>query len=812
MSLKNLAKIAPPLVTLLALALFVLPAAAMDEGWRSDMYPDDWTPEWTDAEGRFVHDFSYAGYHMGERRLPKDVPGPILDVTKEPYNADNTGQESATAAIQRAINDAGLAGGGTVYLPAGTYRLTFAQIGPLSTQRLSVALMIPHPNVVLKGAGTDQTFLFLDETVTRGRTMIQVKSLTDAFTPQGQVHPLRADVDARERVIPLHDGSDFTVGDWVVLNYDLTPEWVAEHNMSDGWDSSIAGPEFIRRVVAVDAEANTITIDVPLRYPVLVRDNARVHKIGEPLSEVGLADFSIAMREHPATSGWGDADHSVLGAGAYDVHGSRAITLDGVVNSWVRDVATYNPEGNNYAHIHSIGLSVSRSRFVTVRRVSIENPQYRGGAGNGYPFVVGSQETLFDDVRAVNGRHNFTITGQRASGNVIYRGYIANPIESLPADFHAYLSMANLIDNLTIDNDRFEARDRSGAAGVSGFPKHGVSTTQSVFWNNIGLAYRSDMPAIIRSDQYGWGYVIGTRGPAPRVHATAGSFKTAPADWLEGEGAGDTLNPQSLYLDQLQRRLLREGKEDIWDEVSQELLPLPDVESSAEAELPGGGKGLTELPLIYEQDFEGAATGSLPNGWEAVERPERIQRGQVPDVPSVVDAPSHIGTGKVLYVGRTAGTSNVTGHASYTFAPATRKLRVAFDMYTTTARRSLLVTLGGSSLPAEQIHRDVARSGIFVAMNGGEVRSLIDAPSNTWAHGGFYLPGRWERIVLDIDIAAQTFDVYIGGSTQPANSAPIGFHSTQFEDLNTIGIAYQSVSTHNNTDPVYIDNLVIWGE
>lgn len=790
---------------LVLITVWAAPVWAAEKTWRSSLYPEDWTPAYTDEAGRFLHDFSYAGYHMGERPLPTTVPGPRLDVTKPPYNADNTGVQSATAAIQRAINDAGNAGGGTVYLPAGTYRITFR------TASLPVALLVAHSNVVIQGDGVDKTFLFLDETVTRGKSMIKVEPLSGVSWTRpkdGVVQKIRADVSARERVIPLDGPPEFEVGEWVVVNYDLTPEWIAEHNMSDGWDSSIPGPSFYRQIVAVDTEQHTITLDTPVRYDVKVRDNGRVFRVNDPLTEVGLADFSIGMREHPATHGWGNSDHGTIGTGAYDVHAGRAVTFNGVVNGWIRDVSTYKPEGNQYAHIHSIGFAFSQSRFLTIRRVRVENPQYRGGGGNGYPFVVGTQESLYDDLTGINGRHNFTISGQRASGNVIYRGYIANPIGSLAADFHAYLSMANLIDNLTIDQDRFDAADRSGAAGVSGFPKHGVSTTHSVFWNNIGQRYSHDLPAIIRSDQYGWGYVIGTRGPAPRVYAADGNPRTLPQDFVEGEGEGATLQPQSLYFDQLRRRLEREGKHDVWEAIHQELLPPPITE------LPGGPEEdlrLEEiaLPLLHHEDFEDTAVGNVPHDWEV------IHSSNSPDVPSVAVAPSDVGAPSgehILALTRTADTSLVTGHAAVTFEPASKRLRLTFDFFATTPRRSLRVTMGGSTYPAGLLHPSTARAAIFMAMNDGRIRILKDAATNQWIHAGFYSAGQWHTVTLDIDVEGQHFDVYLDGNTMPENVDPIPFYAQEYEDLNTIAFSYQSISTHNNTDPVYVDNVWIWGE
>lgn len=151
------------------------------------------------------------------------------------------------------------------------------------------------------------------------------------------------------------------------------------------------------------------------------------------------------MREHPK-DGWGTDDHAIIGTGAHEVHGSRGIVFEGVVNGWMEDVVTYRPESNAVAHIHSIGIEVTHSRYITLRRVSVANPQYLGGGGNGYPFVIAGQDSLFHEVRGVNGRHPITFTGGQTNGNVVLGGYIKSP-NSLASDFHAFLSVANLIDN-----------------------------------------------------------------------------------------------------------------------------------------------------------------------------------------------------------------------------------------------------------------------------------------------------------------------------------------------------------------------------
>ncbi|TFE29398.1 glycosyl hydrolase family 28-related protein [Cohnella luojiensis] len=54
---------------------------------------------------------------------PKPNGNQLFDVTAAPYNADDTGAADVSAIVQQALSDAGTSGGGTVYLPAGIYRI-----------------------------------------------------------------------------------------------------------------------------------------------------------------------------------------------------------------------------------------------------------------------------------------------------------------------------------------------------------------------------------------------------------------------------------------------------------------------------------------------------------------------------------------------------------------------------------------------------------------------------------------------------------------------------------------------------------------
>ncbi len=116
---------------------------------------------WTDTVnngGAGNHSFGIDNLRFigGEPATPPPPPrfpagAAVLDVTQAPYNADPTGINDSTAAIQAAIN----AAQGpdqkrrTVYLPPGTYRLTNS-------------LVAPQGWITLQGHGRDTTILRLD--------------------------------------------------------------------------------------------------------------------------------------------------------------------------------------------------------------------------------------------------------------------------------------------------------------------------------------------------------------------------------------------------------------------------------------------------------------------------------------------------------------------------------------------------------------------------------------------------------------------------------------------------------------------------
>jgi hypothetical protein len=516
--------------------------------WRSSLYPENWKPGFKDGNDRFLHDFSYAGYHQGEKEIPL-IQHNILDVTQPPYNADNTGGVDVTAILQKALNDIGKSGGGVVYLPSGTYK-----VNPGDTE---TALRIQYSNTVLRGAGTDSTFIFNNNSYMRQKSIIWIMGDWSTWSNvAGTTTNLTTDLLYPTRVIPVKSVTGFSEGDEIILRTDGTPEFITEHEMTGIWNEAATRVMFLRKIDSINVEKNIIYIDSPTRYYMKTRDNARIYHAKQHITECGIENLSIGNIQNDKP-GWDEETYTQAGTGAYDVHASHAIYIKYAQNCWVKNVNTYKPTQNTLdIHVLSNCLLLDQSRGITVDSCFFQKPQYEGGGGNGYMFTLQSNDCLIKNSRANDSRHNYDFKYPHSNGNVIYNCIGENSKYS--SDFHMYLSMSNLIDNFTVDKDYLESTFRPYGGDVI----HGYSSTQSVFYNTKGNAYHSNKNYIIESRQFKHGYIIGTSGPADQVKLdpvdgtiNGFTYKTAPRDFSEGIGKGKLLAPQSLYLDQLERRL-----------------------------------------------------------------------------------------------------------------------------------------------------------------------------------------------------------------------------------------------------------------
>ena len=535
--------------------VLMLGGALTGHAWQSSLYPESWTPPenadfYTD---QLIQDFSYAGYKRGEEPLP-NVTGPIFNVTDAPYGADPTGASDSTVAIQSAIDAAASAGGGVVYLPAGNYSI--------SPQGGS-CLLISSSDIVLRGDGAASTFLTNTETNMRSKQVIRVNASVIAEAAVS----ITEDLNNPTRRLPVATPESFAVGDFVRLKWSFTDEWIADHNQQSFWSEATGTPsdaQYTREVVAVNQAGGWIEIDAPTRYMMKVRDNARVEKINGLLSGVGIESLAIGNVQHPDdTSTWEEGDWNDPTKPAYQTHQSYILFMQYARDSWITGVESYQPAGNtSTCHMLSNGILVSRSFRITVQDCVMSRPQYGGAGGNGYMFRLSrTSESLVQNCIADFSRHGIVVSDAGTSGNVFLNcedretkrstghtgSYITNGSGS---DNHMHFSHSNLWDSCHAHNSYYTASHR----GIWGTIPHALTSAHGVYWNTSGSGTRYENEPIVRSEQGRYGYVIGTSGTASGASNTIDG-NTAPADILEGIGIGDSLEPQSLYADQLAKRM-----------------------------------------------------------------------------------------------------------------------------------------------------------------------------------------------------------------------------------------------------------------
>jgi hypothetical protein len=376
------------------------------------------------------------------------------------------------------------------------------------------------------------------------------------FAPASAGTNISVDLPEPTRIIPVQSVAGFHKGDLVVVMSTATDAFIADYNMTGKWTAeAIKGLAFLRHIDTIDAVNNLLGIDAPTRYILKTRDNARVYPVNKHITECGIENLSIGNAENP-NSGWAENDFSINGTGAYEVNASNVLELRNVENCWIKNVHSYKPAANtDDIHLLSNGILLNQSRLITVDSCFLKNPQYTGDGGNGYLFTLESNDCLLKNSKASHGRHNYSFKYPYSNGNVILHSETDSSV--FASNFDMYLSMANLFDACTVNGDNLEAI--FSAEGDSAI--HGYTSTQSVFYNTVGLSYPAGKTYIIDSRQFGNGYVIGTSGPAFNaiVQPVEGItnnlyFNTSPVDFTEGIGEGQNLVPASLYLDQLDRR------------------------------------------------------------------------------------------------------------------------------------------------------------------------------------------------------------------------------------------------------------------
>lgn len=462
-------------------------------------------------------DFSFAGYHHGEK--------PVPDVTHKVFNVCDFGAipddgKSDREAFEHAIAAAESNGSGIIYFPKGRYHLR-PENAP------NTPIVIKGSNIVLRGegSGVGGTELFMEYP----NPALDAKKLWTSpcllsFSGKGKTQKL-ADVvkDARRGSfqITVSSASNIKVGDWICIYLrNNQPEIIAEelkpYEVDPKWKQILKEGVMIddyHQVVKV--EGNTVTLKEPLMHAIDKSWGYTVRAYSH-IEEIGIEDLAFV-------GNWkGEFKHhrSWLDDGGY-----KPLHIISAVNSWMRRC--------RFTDI-SEGLSIIGSANISVTDCVIT-----GTLGHSAMRAQGSSRVFFGMIDDQPAQWHSVGFSKPSMGTVLWR-ITTNPNSCFES--HASQPRASLLD---VCQGAFK-RGRAGGA-VSSNPNH---LADLVFWNYKETDEGSKDFDFWAKDTPFWRFlppiIVG-------FHGAGTTFLQSEVKYEESNGA--PVHPESLYEAQLKLRL-----------------------------------------------------------------------------------------------------------------------------------------------------------------------------------------------------------------------------------------------------------------
>lgn len=463
-----------------------------------------WSPE------SRLPDFSFAGYRSGEQPIP-NLP---VRINVKAEGAKGDGVTDDSGAFIRALAKVS---NGAILVPEGRYVI-------------STYLQINKSNVVLRGMGPDNTTLFFKKPIrdTQGPCagqagaggwfggLICVGTRYGVSDVGAKITRVTAAALRGDTVLTVASSSAIRPGRLVALvMYESADRSLGRHLHADQmWAGTNLGPgtrmvDFVSSVKSV--RGNKITLERPLRVDVRPEWMPAIHAFAPKVQGVGLEDFTI---EFPSSQYPGH--HKELGYNGISM-------LEGVANSWVRDVTILDTDnGHDF-----------NGRFITAEGLRFATKWRRATYTSHHFVILGGQDILIRDFsmesRAI---HDITVIGL-ANGNVVTGGKGVD----INFDHHRLAPYENLFSDI----DTGRGSRVFASSGVSGPEQGPNSGARETFWN-----IRRDTGASAISNSPGW--------PQINVIGASASKLSDEYAWLE-QIDPMRVSPDDLYLGQLSRRL-----------------------------------------------------------------------------------------------------------------------------------------------------------------------------------------------------------------------------------------------------------------
>ncbi len=523
---------------LLNISLVVLLCNLNAQTWQSSIvyYDVDSSLVYVrDSVGNAIPDFSYAGYKNGNEGIP------FVDTKKTigPIEGDNTTHIN-NALFEVALNPADDNGfRGALLLEPGIYQVN----GTIKLQ---------YSGVILRGSGdgndsTSNTIIKAVGNTPHQRTVLlagggaSTKWQDEFFGSQQNI--VTDTVLVGENSFEIEDVSFFSVGDNIIIYHPCTEEWLkaidygGTHSGEGGaepvdvpWSVGSQPIVFNRYITAIDG--NRVTIDVPV-YNHLIKSLAQSYiykyKRQSLQTNIGIEDIRI--------------DIEYNGNEIDEEHAWNAIDMYLIEDAWVRN--------STLLHFGLSGIRTNTATRITIENVNALDPVSRvvGGQRYNFNFYTASQQILFKNCHASNGRHHYVSNGMSWTSGIVITGCTSEGAYT-SSEGHRRWSMGILFDDYReLDGPRAGFNPRLIGLYNRGYygTSHGWAAAHSAAWN----ADVHDGELIVQKPPTAQNYAIGCSGK--NVSGSGQSTFDEPEGFVEGTNTPG-LVPQSLYKAQLNDR------------------------------------------------------------------------------------------------------------------------------------------------------------------------------------------------------------------------------------------------------------------
>lgn len=392
--------------------------------WVNVLFAQTETPAFTEfktqSSTNILPDFSFAGYHHGEKRIPR-VNFPVFDVTAYGAIADDT--VSDKTAIQNAINAAASTNQpAIVFFPKGKFIIASA------TDDKYTPIKVNASNIVLRGSGSGPggTELFM-KTFNVPQVVGSNPPAPDTLNNQWKINPgiflgyddgTNAETFITNTTAASAKGS-FTItvsnasssllqpGKWVLLTYfdndinAINAELTPHTKQSSMTNLTALRISVYHQIVAVSG--NQITFKEPLIYDISASKSWSVRKANY-IEEVGVEDIAFSgnwKRTFSHHRTWQDDSGWVI------------FDLNRITNSWISNCV--------FKDVNRIGITKNSGCVSFINNKLIGNAGHEAFSSGGSWTLIGNNTDETYKGTVLSGQQHSYGMVERSVGAVLWR-------------------------------------------------------------------------------------------------------------------------------------------------------------------------------------------------------------------------------------------------------------------------------------------------------------------------------------------------------------------------------------------------------